>query len=167
MMRTLTAAVLSLMCLTAQAGVLIVPQVLSCPAPLWPATCPTASYQPLTTTGQAVASQSKTTPKWEHTFAGYPSTAVLVICPVGATLSDDHKACTNAAGTDASVMAPKSAIAAPVPPPVPVMAAYTITSVSSPDLTTTFTQLNALDGQCFVISSGTRKLTACMPPLQP
>lgn len=164
-MKTLIALVL-LCSLPASAAVLTVSQVLACPAPQWPAPgfCANAAYVPITTPGQTVASVSKTKPIWAHTFSGYTDpTVMLVVCPPGATLSDDHKACTNAQGTDASLLIPKSAIVAPVLP-APVMAAYTITSVSSPDLVVTFSALNAKESQCFTIVSGVRTVTACVPP---
>lgn len=167
---------LLLVCLLAtlptSAAVLTAPAVLSCPEPLWVTSCPSATYLPvvLTDATHQVASASKTTPVWAHTlswYADHDPTVPLVVCPAGAILGADARACLSAAGTDASVLITRSAIAAPAPPPAVQMAAYTITSTTSPELTVTFSALDALVSQCFTLVSGTRKVATCVPPAVP
>ena len=95
-------------------------EVLVCPVPLWPSTpCPkTPVFSVTTNTANAAASVSKTAPVWQHTFAGYAATDLVVVCPVGAIVSTDATKCTTTAGADASVLIAASAVNAAAVPPV-------------------------------------------------
>jgi hypothetical protein len=146
--------VLMLASLAATAATLVAPQVLVCPGPLFPAKCSAPVYAPI---GSALtaASFSKTVPQWAHTFGGYSATTPLVVCPVGATLSTDAKACTSASGSDASVLMPKSAIVAPSPPVNPTGPVATqsvvIASVDYPGETVSFGSVPV--PACFTINA--------------
>lgn len=90
------------------------PYVAGCPAPLpptWPASTCKYQFYPLTDTTHAIASLSKATPVYQHTYAAYASTpaVLLVACPAGAVVSADSKTCTSA-GLDASALVAYSAV---------------------------------------------------------
>jgi len=127
-------ALLCLFCAPAFCAPLTSPQVLVCPGALFPAKCAAPIFAP-TTSPLTAASVSKTIPIWFHTFGGYAPTALLVACPVGATVSADSKSCT-LAGADATVLLAKSAFTLPNP-----TQSVIITSVDNPQLIVTFTVL--------------------------
>lgn len=153
-MKTLLCLLLAFLTLPAHATPLTAAQILVCPGPLYPAKCATALYAP-TTSAYTAASVSKTAPQWAHTFGGYTDSALLIVCPVGANLSTDSSACTNAAGTDASVLMPKSAIAAPVP--LPTTQTVVISSVDNPQFTMTYQ--GAAVPACFTVNAA----KVCVP----
>lgn len=141
-------ALLCLLPLVSSAAPLTAPQVLVCPGPLFPAKCAVPVFAP-TSSPLTVASVSKTLPAWQHTFGGYAATALLVACPIGATVSADAKTCTNT-GLDATVLLAKSAFTLPTQSVV-------ITSVDNPQLIVTFTVLPV--PACFTV--GLEKV--CVP----
>jgi hypothetical protein len=116
--------------------VLTAPQVAGCPAPVpnpvthagWPSSTCKYQFYPLTDTTHAIASVSKTTPAYQHTYGGYPATAMLVACPKGAALSSDRVTCADASGADASLLTAKSAVPALAigGPIVPTVATVTL-----------------------------------------
>jgi len=130
------------------------PMIAGCPSPLpaqsWPSS--TCKYQwfPLTDTVHAIASNSKTTPIYQHTYTAYRSTDLLVACPSGAVTATG--ACTDATGKDVSQVIAKSAIPTfaltPPPPPQPVC----------PD---TFVPMN---WSCSLDSTG--KIATCTAPIK-
>ena len=145
------------------------PQVLGCisPAPaVPPATtvwlssgCKTPAYLPLSTTS-VVASVSKTAPVWAHTLTGYPASALVVACPIGAIVSGSS--CTSS-GIDVSALVAQSSVATfslpPPPPPAPAIVDVTITFPGSPSVT--WKQVEA--GACFTITDGTHLAQECAP----
>lgn len=150
------------------ANILTAPQVLVCPGPLFPANCKDPVFasinSPLT-----VASGSKTNPAWAHTFSGYPKLeTLLVTCPVNATLSADAKQCTNpVSGADASLLLSKAALLAATSalPAPPATADVVISWDGTPPMGVVFPKLPTNVMQCFVVSSGTRKSSACLLPV--
>lgn len=113
------------------------PMIAGCPSPIptgqtnWPQ--PTCKYifYPLTDATHAIASLSKTTPTYQHTYPAYLATQLLVACPAGASVLG--AICNDSTGKDASVVIAKSAIPAltivPVTPPGPdytTITSYTI-----------------------------------------
>lgn len=117
MKRLLLAALLVASPLSFAQTTLTAPQVLGCslPAPAVPpqttvffAACKTPVFVPLNSTS-ALASGSKTSPIWTHSFTGYKATDLLVACPAGATVSG--ATCTYN-GADASALVAQNQIAA-------------------------------------------------------
>jgi hypothetical protein len=152
--------------------VLTAPQIAGCPSPVppsWPASTCKYQFYPLTDTVHAIASVSKATPVYQHTYGGYTSgTVLLVACPSGATLSVDTKQCTGPDGLDASALVAKSAIPSfalpPPPPPPPVLVSVTITPLAPsdpPQVAVTYRAIPA--GSCFALSDGTHTAQACLP----
>jgi hypothetical protein len=137
---------------------LAAPQVLVCPGPLFPARCAAPLYAPLNSPFTA-ASVSKSAPVWGHTFGGYASGVLVVVCPVGASVSADSKTCTDASGGDGSVLLAKSVVTAiPVPPapppaipPGPANQQVVITSTDLPAMSVTVSGV-PVPG-CFTIAS--------------
>lgn len=149
------AALLCLFPLVCGAATLTTAQVWVCPGAPYPSKCATPVFAPTTSTF-SVASVSKSVPVWAHSFGGYAGTALLVVCPMGAVLSADSSACTNAAGQDARVLLLKSAVTTliipPIPPPiVPLQQSVVITSVDNPQLIVTFTALPV--PACFTLNT--------------
>jgi len=101
------------------------PEVLGCtsPAPAVPpaptvfiSSCKTPAFLPTSTTS-VLASVSKTSPVWAHTFSGYKTTDLIVACPAGATVSG--ASCTfNGADVSALVAVSNVPSFAVTPPPV-------------------------------------------------
>jgi hypothetical protein len=153
--------------------VLTAPQVLGCsnPAPavapsgtVWFSSCKTAVFVPLNTTS-LVASVSKTSPVWAHTYGGYlsvASTALLVACPINATVSSDGSTCKDSTGADASALVTATSVATfsiTPPAPPPVLVDITLTFQGSPAVT--WSQVPA--GSCFSVSDGTHTSQLCAP----
>jgi hypothetical protein len=89
------------------------PMIAGCPNPLpssgdWPTTSCKYVFYPLTDTTHAIASRSKSTPIYQHTFGSYLPTDLIVACPKGAIVLG--LSCTDSTGKDASVVVAKSAI---------------------------------------------------------
>lgn len=82
------------------------PAVLGAPTVFF-SSCKTPAFLPLSTLS-VLASISKSTPVWAHSFSGYAATDKLVACPIGAVVSG--ATCT-ANGVDASALVAQSNVA--------------------------------------------------------
>jgi hypothetical protein len=111
--------------------------------------CLTPVFVPISSTS-VIASVSKTSPSWAHSFSGYAASDKLVACPKGAMVSGIG--CT-ANGADASALVAKNLVTdfalTPVTPPAP--------PVTCPD---TFVTLNY---SCSL--SADKKTVTCTAPV--
>lgn len=84
--------------------------------------CTTPAFVPPTSTS-LIASVSKTTPQWLHSFGSYKTTDMLVACPAGAVVSGG--ACTSA-GKDVSGVVQQALVASfsIAPPPASCPATF-------------------------------------------
>jgi hypothetical protein len=174
---------------------LTAPQVAGCPSPTpypvagvttgWPGSACKYQFYPLSDTAHAIASASKSTPVYAHTYGGYVGakySGTLVACPIGATLSADSKSCSDASGKDASALVtlanlPTFSIAAVTPPPVPTpVPTPTPPPPEANSLSVTVTLAgsggnplpaavysNIAPGACFVWNDGTHSGQFCLP----
>jgi hypothetical protein len=138
------------------------PTIAGCPSPIpsgtnnWPPSSCKYNFYPLSDTTHAIASVSKTTPTYQHTYPSYAATTLIVACPAGATVSGGS--CTSG-GKDVSVVVAKSAV------PALALGTTPVTPVTPPPVTPTCPAdtFVPLTWTCSVSSDG--KTATCTAPV--